>query len=68
MGYFRNLVELKEKMQSYSETWIPVEFTVKEIYILSRIGSVPYEFRRVIPLGGDTSPPLYKTVTIDETQ
>jgi hypothetical protein len=41
---------------------------VKEVYILSRLGSVPYEIRKVIPLGTEVSAPLYQTVKVAEDQ
>ena len=69
MGYFESLDSLKDHIDIYSKDWAPIEFEVKEVYFLSRLGSVPYELRKVIPLGGQqTIAPMYKTIAVDNDQ
>jgi hypothetical protein len=64
MGMFtdqRIMFQVKELVE---QTWEPVEFLVKEIYMLTWIGFGPYQVREVIPLGPEVTAPCYDPVPL----
>jgi hypothetical protein len=59
---------MKEKLQA---SWEPIEFVVKEIYLISRCKDDPFEIRHVVPFAwdetrGSTAPPHFATRPIPE--
>lgn len=55
IGQFKSLKEtlaMKEKLQT---SWEPIEFVVKEIYLISRTKDDPFEIRHVVPFAWDES-------------
>lgn len=59
---------MKEKLQT---SWEPIEFVVKEIYLISRCKDDPFEIRHVVPFAwdetrGSTAPPHFATRPIPE--
>lgn len=71
VGQFKTLKEtlaVKEKLQT---SWEPIEFVVKEIYLISRCKDDPFEIRHVVPFAwdetrGSTAPPHFATRPIPE--
>jgi endonuclease/exonuclease/phosphatase family metal-dependent hydrolase/2'-5' RNA ligase len=55
MGMINTPNEVKKFMKLYQAKWKPVTFTVKEIYLMSRVGDEQYQVRNVIPLGTNSS-------------
>jgi len=55
VGFFRNPNEAQRLQKKYQSGWKPIDFTVQEIYILSRVRQDPFEVRKVITLGGETN-------------
>jgi len=66
MGKFTDLDELKFYMEKYTEEWTPIECEIKELYLLSRLGGGKFQVRKVIPLSGVTSEPLYEPCPVPE--
>jgi len=68
VGYFQGPDHFKvalENQRKYQANWKPVTFMLKEIYILSRVAQeTPFEVRRVIPLGSDTTPTFHHPVPL----
>lgn len=61
---------MKDFKLQIEKNWQPIEFVVKEIYLLSRPGSDPFEIKEVVQLG--TTPSLWhfgpKSIRGDESQ
>jgi len=55
VGYFKDVREAERLQKKYQQGWTPMKFTVKEIYIMSRVREDPFEVRSVIPLAGNKS-------------
>jgi len=65
VGYFKNLRVAQELQSKYQTDWKPIEFLVKEIYILSRTGQDdPFEVRAVVPIRSDSTKPYFDTIPI----
>jgi hypothetical protein len=61
--------DIQNHIEKYNKEWVPAEFLVKEIYLISRLSSdVPYEVRKVIPLGTEISAPLRPTIPYQKNQ
>jgi len=61
VGFFRDQGEAKTLQTKYQRGWKPIDFVVKEIYIVSRISQdTPFEVRKVIPIGANTTTPHFK--------
>lgn len=64
----KETLAVKEKLQT---SWEPIEFVVKEIYLISRCKDDPFEIRHVVPFAwdetrGSTAPPHFATHPIPE--
>eukprot|EP00005_Dracoamoeba_jomungandri_P006801 CAMPEP_0174265124 /NCGR_PEP_ID=MMETSP0439-20130205/25377_1 /TAXON_ID=0 /ORGANISM="Stereomyxa ramosa, Strain Chinc5" /LENGTH=374 /DNA_ID=CAMNT_0015351423 /DNA_START=45 /DNA_END=1165 /DNA_ORIENTATION=+ len=60
LGKFTSLKSLQENKRKCSENWEEIKFVVKEVYITSRREvNGPLIVRKVIPLGGDSTPPYF---------
>jgi len=51
VGTFPN-TRIKDFIQQFMKTFKPIEFVVKEFYLISRFGENPFEIRYAIPLTG----------------
>eukprot|EP01125_Pyxidicula_operculata_P019401 TRINITY_DN7035_c0_g1_i1.p1 TRINITY_DN7035_c0_g1~~TRINITY_DN7035_c0_g1_i1.p1 ORF type:complete len:203 (+),score=25.80 TRINITY_DN7035_c0_g1_i1:31-639(+) len=52
VGFFRDSKTAKQLQAKYQKDWKPIDFMVKEIYIVSRLSQEsPFEVRVVIPFG-----------------
>ena len=61
MGFFKNKREAARLQKKYQEGWQPIDFIVKEFYIMSRESQdTPFEVRRVIQLGAAEVPADYQ--------
>eukprot|EP01124_Arcella_intermedia_P016084 TRINITY_DN2261_c0_g1_i1.p1 TRINITY_DN2261_c0_g1~~TRINITY_DN2261_c0_g1_i1.p1 ORF type:complete len:886 (-),score=277.32 TRINITY_DN2261_c0_g1_i1:3-2660(-) len=56
---FKKESELLSAKTIIERSWQPVMFTVKELYLLSRVEGDPFEVKYVIPLGNDTTSPYF---------
>jgi len=56
---FTDLQQLLEAKKKIEIIWRPLVFTVKELYLLSRIEGDPFEVKHVIMLGNDKSTPYF---------
>jgi hypothetical protein len=56
----------KDKLiKQLQKDWKPLEFLCKEIYMISRSGKdEPFEVRKVIHLGGDSTIPYFKEISL----
>jgi 2'-5' RNA ligase len=72
VGQWRNKRETEEAMQSFGASWQSLEFTLKEVFLISRADyNDPFHKRYAIPLGAETgaeprllwAPPSPKTRT-----
>ncbi|KAH3760748.1 Endonuclease/exonuclease/phosphatase family protein [Pelomyxa schiedti] len=65
VGYFKSKAQTEELQRKYQSAWKTIDFTVKEIYIMSRVSETdPFEVRRVIPIGPTESAPHFKNVPL----
>jgi len=59
LGRFKNKRELNIALTKIKRNWQPIEFVVKEIYLLARQGGDPFEAMHTVHLGDDASPPHF---------
>lgn len=60
VGYFNQLQQAKGYQTKYQKDWVPISFTVQEIYIMNRKRQdTPFEVRKVIPLGNTPQKPHF---------
>jgi len=63
IGFFKgksHFLEATKFRELYQKDWNPIQFLCKEIYIMTHLTPVsPYEVRKVILLGKDSSPPHF---------
>eukprot|EP01119_Soliformovum_irregulare_P025891 TRINITY_DN9706_c0_g1_i1.p1 TRINITY_DN9706_c0_g1~~TRINITY_DN9706_c0_g1_i1.p1 ORF type:complete len:315 (-),score=54.36 TRINITY_DN9706_c0_g1_i1:23-967(-) len=61
IGSFPSKADLEQKQRELEQSWVPIEFQLKEIYVLQRNGSDPFQVAAAVPLGGNgvTSPPHF---------
>jgi hypothetical protein len=65
MGVFNDVRILQQVKQDTEKDFQPIEFFVKEIYIMTFVGFGPqYQVRQVVPLGTDVTPPYHQVVPL----
>jgi len=65
VGYFKKLAEAQGLQAKYQKDWKPIDFLVKEIYILSRKSQEdPFEVRAIVPIGRDTTKPYFDIIPL----
>lgn len=58
LGKFNDEQELEAALAVIRRTWEDASFTIRECYMLSRIGADPFSILQVIPLGKEPKAPL----------
>jgi len=56
IGNFKNEQEVKAYIEKIKKIWKPIDFIVKELYILVRQSIDPFEVKSIVPLGIKTPP------------
>eukprot|EP01130_Rhizamoeba_saxonica_P014683 TRINITY_DN6430_c0_g1_i1.p1 TRINITY_DN6430_c0_g1~~TRINITY_DN6430_c0_g1_i1.p1 ORF type:complete len:202 (-),score=25.30 TRINITY_DN6430_c0_g1_i1:24-629(-) len=63
LGFFKNIREAKRMRTRYQRSWNNIEFTVQELYLVTRTSNTaPFTVRKVIPLGGSTNLSLFEEI------
>jgi len=56
IGSFKSKGELERVLAGIKAEWVPITFTVQEIYLLNRVGTDPFEATSIVPLQGSFVP------------
>ncbi|KAL6077124.1 2'-5' RNA ligase [Balamuthia mandrillaris] len=68
VGQFRGKRDLEKHKANFVATWKPIEFTVSEVYFISRTDTSPFEVIHTIPLGqtsaSTSAPPSSSSASI----
>jgi poly(A) polymerase len=59
MASFDSESETISMIETFQKQWTPIEFEVREIHFLTKVGRNPYQVRRVVPLAGDNNNDRY---------
>ena len=59
IGRFKNERDCMNYKHQLEKKWQPLEFTLKEIYLLYRNGIDPFEVQHVVSLGSDVTPSYF---------
>jgi len=65
VGYFKSYQEAKSYQTKYQKDWIPISFTVQEIYIMNRKRQdTPFECRKIIPISQTPQKPHFVEIPL----